>query len=181
LRDIAVKVVGVGSVGTWCGVMLMMGGDSDALFLQIKEARSSVLEPYAGKSVFSHRGQRVVTGQRLMQSASDVFLGWTELDDERHFYLRQLRDMKIKPMVEIFSPSLMAQYAEICAWTLARAHARSGEAATITGYLGKSDIFDRALVAFASTYADLNERDHAALLDAVKKGRIKAVEEPKAK
>jgi uncharacterized protein (DUF2252 family) len=181
LRDIAVKVVGVGSVGTWCGVMLLMGSDSDALFLQVKEARSSVLEPYAGKSVFSHRGQRVVTGQRLMQSASDLFLGWTELDDERHFYLRQLRDMKIKPMVEIFSPSLMAQYAEICAWTLARAHARSGEAAMITGYLGKSDIFDRALVAFTKTYADLNERDHAALLDAVKKGRIKAVEEPKAK
>jgi uncharacterized protein (DUF2252 family) len=180
LKDIAVKVVGVGSVGTWCGVMLLMGGDSDALFLQVKEARSSVLEPYAGKSAYSHRGQRVVTGQRLMQSASDLFLGWTELDDDRHFYLRQLRDMKIKPMVEIFSPSLMMQYAEVCAWALARAHARSGEAAMISGYLGKSDIFDRALADFARTYADLNEADHAALLAAVKRGSIKAVEEKKA-
>jgi uncharacterized protein (DUF2252 family) len=178
LRDIAVKVVGVGSVGTRCGVMLLMGSDGDALFLQIKEACSSVLEPYAGKCTHSHHGQRVVTGQRLMQSASDVFLGWTEMDD-RHYYLRQLRDMKIKPMVEIFSPSLMEQYAEICAWTLARAHARSGEAAMISGYLGKSDVFDRALVSFARTYADLTEQDHAALLAAVKKGRIKAVEEPK--
>jgi uncharacterized protein (DUF2252 family) len=179
LRDIAVKVVGVGSVGTWCGVILLMGSDDDPLFLQIKEACHSVLEPFAGKSVYSHRGQRVVTGQRLMQSASDLFLGWTELDD-RHFYLRQLRDMKIKPMVEMFSPGLMCQYAETCAWALARAHARSGEAAKISGYLGKSDIFDRSLVAFARTYADLNERDHAALLDAVKKGRVKAVVEPKA-
>lgn len=155
-----------------------MGSDGDALFLQIKEACTSVLEPYAGKSVFSHRGQRVVTGQRLMQSASDLFLGWTELGD-RHFYLRQLRDMKIKPMVEMFSPSLMGQYAQTCAWALARAHARSGEAAMISGYLGKSDVFDRALVSFARTYADLNEQDHAALLNAVKKGRIHAVADPK--
>jgi uncharacterized protein (DUF2252 family) len=181
LKDIAVKVVGVGSVGTWCGVMLLMGGDSNALFLQIKEARPSVLEPYAGKSIYSHRGQRVVTGQRLMQSASDMFLGWTELDDQRHFYLRQLRDMKIKPMVEMFTPSLMGQYAQTCAWALARAHARSGESATISGYLGKNDVFDRALAAFAVSYADLNERDHAVLLDAIKKGRIKATEEPKEK
>jgi uncharacterized protein (DUF2252 family) len=179
LQDIAIKVVGVGSVGTWCGVLLLMGKDSDALFLQIKEARASVLEPYAGKSAYTHRGQRVVTGQRLMQSASDMFLGWTELDDNRHFYLRQLRDMKIKPMVEMFSPSLMAQYAELCASALARAHARSSEPTLISSYLGKSDMFDRALASFALAYADVNARDHAALLEAVKKGRIKAVEEPK--
>jgi len=149
------------------------------LFLQIKEARPSVLEPYAGKSAFAYRGQRVVHGQRLMQAASDLFLGWTELDD-RHFYLRQLRDMKIKPMVELFSPSLMAQYAQACAWALARAHARSGEAGMISGYLGKSDVFDRSLVAFARTYADVNEADHAALVQAVKKGQIIAVTDPKA-
>jgi uncharacterized protein (DUF2252 family) len=177
LKDIALKVVGVGSVGTWCGVMLLMAGEDDPLFLQAKEARTSVLEPYAGKSKYANRGQRVVIGQRLMQSASDLFLGWTATSDERHFYLRQLRDMKIKPMVEMFNPGLMSQYAEICGRAVAHAHARSGEAASISGYLGKNDGFDRALESFAMAYANQNERDHAALVAAVKQGRIQATVE----
>jgi uncharacterized protein (DUF2252 family) len=171
LTDIALKVVGVGSVGTWCGVGLLMAGDDDPLFLQIKEARASVLEPYAGPSIYPNRGQRVVTGQRLMQSASDLFLGWTQAG-AGHFYVRQLRDMKIKPMVEIFSPSLIAQYAELCGAALARSHARSGEAAVISGYLGGGDAFDEALASFAVAYADQNERDHEAMVKAVREGRL---------
>jgi uncharacterized protein (DUF2252 family) len=174
LKDIALKVVGVGSVGTWCGVALLMAGEADPLFLQVKEARMSVLEPFAGKSAYANRGQRVVNGQRLMQSASDLFLGWTQTDNNRHFYIRQLRDMKIKPMVEIFSPSLMLQYADLCGWALARAHARSGDAATLSGYLGKSDSFDTALASFALAYVDQNERDYDALLAAVHQGRVEA-------
>jgi len=177
LKDVALKVVGVGSVGTWCGVVLLMAGEADPLFLQVKEARASVLEPFGGKSVYANRGQRVVNGQRLMQSASDLFLGWTQTGDGRHFYVRQLRDMKIKPMVEIFSPSLLLQYAALCGWALARAHARSGDAATLSGYLGKSDSFDEALAWFALAYADQNERDHDALLAAVRQGRLEAVTE----
>jgi uncharacterized protein (DUF2252 family) len=177
IMDIALKVVGVGSVGTWCGVALLMAGESDPLFLQVKEARVSVLEPFVGKSAYANRGQRVVNGQRLMQSASDLFLGWTQTGDGRHFYIRQLHDMKIKPMVEIFSPSLMLQYAALCGWALARAHARSGDAATLSGYLGKSDSFDTALASFALTYADQNERDHDALRKAVREGRLEAVTE----
>ena len=178
IKDIALKVVGVGSVGTWCGVALLMAGEADPLFLEVKEARASVLEPFAGKSAYANRGQRVVNGQRLMQSASDLFLGWTQIDDGRHFYVRQLRDMKIKPMVEIFSPSLMEQYAALCGWALARAHARSGDAATLSGYLGKSDSFDTALASFALAYADQNEHDHDALRKAVRQGRVEAVTEP---
>jgi len=155
-----------------------MAGEADPLFLQVKEARASVLEPFAGKSAYANRGQRVVNGQRLMQSASDLFLGWTQIDDGRHFYVRQLRDMKIKPMVEIFSPSLMEQYAALCGWALARAHARSGDAATLSGYLGKSDSFDTALASFALAYADQNEHDHDALRKAVRQGRVEAVTEP---
>jgi uncharacterized protein (DUF2252 family) len=174
LMDIALKVVGVGSVGTWCAVMLLMASETDSLFLQVKEARSSVLEPYAGPSAYANRGQRVVAGQRLMQSASDLFLGWTALGDDRHFYVRQLHDMKIKPTVESFSPGLLAQYAAACGWALARAHARGGDAAVIAGYLGKGDAFDQALAAFAAAYADQNERDHAALAAAVRAGRLPA-------
>jgi uncharacterized protein (DUF2252 family) len=172
LLDIAIKVVGVGSVGTWCAVALMMAGDDDPLFLQIKEARSSVLEGYAGKSVHANHGQRVVTGCRLMQSASDVFLGWTESVLGRHLYVRQLRDMKIKMPVEVFTPSVMHQYAEACGWTLARAHARSGEPAKISGYLGKSDAFDQAVTTFSIAYADQSERDHDTLMKAVHAGKL---------
>ncbi len=174
LTDIAQKVVGVGSVGTWCSIALMMAGDADPLFLQVKEARTSVLEPYIGKSAYANRGQRVVMGQRLLQSASDVFLGWTAGAAGRHFYVRQLRDMKIKPLVEIFDAEAMAQYAGMCGWSLAHAHARSGDAALISGYLGNGDVFDKAVAAFGDAYADQNERDHDALKKAVADGRIEA-------
>jgi uncharacterized protein (DUF2252 family) len=178
LKDIAMKVVGVGSVGTFCAVMLLMAREDDPLFLQVKEARASVLEPYAGKSVYANHGQRVVNGYRLMQSASDIFLGWTEGKLGRHFYVRQLKDMKLAPMVELFSPVMMVQYAEICGWALARAHARSGEPAAISGYLGKNEHFDDAIAAFSIAYADQTERDHEVLKKAVQDGRVEVVMEP---
>ena len=177
IKDFSLKVVGVGSVGTFCGILLMQAGPNDPLFLQVKEARTSVFEPFAGRSAYPNRGQRVVAGQRLMQSASDAFLGWTEGDAGRHFYLRQLRDMKIKPMVEVFSASMMVNYAEICGWVLARAHARSGDAVKIAAYLGKRPRFDRALADFSVAYADQNELDHKALVNAVRKGRVEAAVE----
>ena len=174
LADFAVKVVGVGSVGTFCAVLLMMAEDDDPLLLQIKEARASVLEPYIGKSIYPNHGQRVVVGQRLMQSASDMFLGWTEGKRGRHFYLRQLRDMKMKPLVEIFNQTTMLDYAGLCGWTLARAHARSGDAAMIAGYVGKSEVLDEAIARFSMSYADQAERDHAAFINAIRKGQIEA-------
>jgi uncharacterized protein (DUF2252 family) len=172
LLDVAIKVVGVGSVGTWCAVALMVAGEDDPLFLQIKEARRSVLENYAGKSVHANQGQRVVAGCRLMQAASDLFLGWTESHLGRHLYVRQLKDMKIKMPVEVYTPSVMRQYAEACGWTLARAHARSGEPAKISGYLGKSDAFDKAVADFSVAYADQCERDHETLMKAVRAGKF---------
>ena len=172
--DFALKVVGVGSVGTFCCVMLMMAEDTDPLFLQIKEARQSVLEAYVGKSAYANHGQRIVVGQRLMQSASDIFLGWSQGRLGRHFYARQLRDMKMKPLVEVFNPATMLDYAALCGWTLARAHARSGDAAMIAGYVGKGDIFDRAIARFSLSYADQAERDHTTFMDAIRKGRIEA-------
>jgi uncharacterized protein (DUF2252 family) len=172
VEDLAMKVVGVGSVGTFCAILLLMARDDDPLFLQVKEARPSVLEPYAGKSKYSNRGQRVVTGQRLMQSASDMFLGWTTGANDRHFYIRQLRDMKIKPLVELFTPNVMAGYAGYCGWTLARAHARSGQPALLAGYLGQNETFDDAIVDFATAYADQNERDHDVLVRAAQEGEI---------
>jgi len=174
LVDLALKVVGVGSVGTFCAIMLMMAEDTDPLFLQVKEARASVLEAYIGKSAYPNHGQRIVTGQRLMQSASDIFLGWSEGKRGRHFYVRQLRDMKMKPLVEVFNPTTLLDYAELCGWTLARAHARSGDAAMIAGYLGKKDVFDRAVARFSRSYADQSERDHEAFMNAIRKGRIEA-------
>jgi uncharacterized protein (DUF2252 family) len=172
LQDIAIKVVGVGSVGTWCGVMLLLASSRDPLFLQVKEARTSVLEPYAGKSIFRNHGQRVVIGYRLMQSASDLFLGWVAGRGGRHFYVRQLKDVKISLLVELFNPSVTMQYAELCGGTLAMAHARSGEPAKISGYLGKSDRFDEAIADFSLAYADQSERDHNMLVKAVREGRI---------
>jgi uncharacterized protein (DUF2252 family) len=177
LRDIAIKVVGIGSVGTYCAIALLLAGEKDALFLQIKEAQASVLERYAGKSIYANHGQRVVTGARRMQSASDLFLGWTEGWEGRHFYIRQLKDMKVKPMVEAFNKSVMAQYAKDCGWVLARAHARSGQPALISGYLGKSEKFDEAIADFSIAYANQSERDHALLVSAVRKGRLPAVME----
>jgi hypothetical protein len=172
LRDFAAKVVGVGSVGTMCGIILLLASEQDPLFLQVKEARASVLEAYAGKSIYPNHGQRVVNGCRLMQSASDLFLGWVKGPAGRHFYVRQLRDMKLSAMVEVFDPSFMNQYAEICGWTLARAHARSGEPAKIAGYLGKGDQFDEAIADFSVAYADQAERDHKVLKKAVREGRL---------
>lgn len=173
--DIANKVVGIGSVGTSCYVMLFMASAEDPLFLQLKEANASVLELYAGASLYKHHGQRVVMGQRLMQSASDIFLGWTTgRNRSRHFYVRQLRDWKVKPVVESFNASRLFRYAQATGWTLARAHARSEKAPEIKGYLGKKDIFDDAIVEFATDYADQTERDHGALVKAFRSGRIEA-------
>ena len=176
VKDVAAKVVGVGSVGTRCGIVLMMADDDDPLFLQIKEARASVLEPYAGKSGYANRGHRVVAGQKLMQAASDMFLGWTE-ERGRHYYVRQLRDIKIKPPVEALDARAMMRYSEWCGWALARAHAKAGDGAMISGYLGNSSRFDDAIARFALAYADQNERDHRALLKAVRAGRIEAYQE----
>lgn len=175
LEDVAVKVVGVGSVGTWCAVALLTAGRGDALFLQVKEALPSVLAPYAGRSRFSNEGQRVVVGQRLMQAASDLFLGWTG-GRGRHFYVRQLRDVKVKPAIEEADTPRLMRYAQWCGWALARAHAKSTEIGAIAGYLGASRRFDDAIARFALAYADQNERDHAALVKAVRDGRIQAVE-----
>ena len=177
IGDVAIKVVGVGSVGTWCGIVLLLASEADALFLQIKQAGPSVLEAYAGKSIYPNHGQRVVNGARLMQSASDLFLGWSVGPAGNHFYVRQLKDMKIKMLVEVFNRTTMMQYAGLCGWTLARAHARGGEPATISGYLGKSDKFDRAIADFSVAYADQSERDHKVLTKAVKAGRLKVVVE----
>jgi uncharacterized protein (DUF2252 family) len=176
LRDAAIKVVGVGSVGTRCWVMLFMAGEGDPLFLQVKEARRSVLEPYAGASEFPNSGQRIVNGYRLMQPASDVFLGWTEGTLEKHHYfVRQLRDIKISIRVETFGASEMDLYATWCGRALALAHARAGSSRALSGYMGKSDAFDQALAEFSVAYADQNERDHADLKKAVRSGHVKAV------
>jgi uncharacterized protein (DUF2252 family) len=172
LMDFALKVVGVGSVGTLCAVALLMADGDDPLFLQIKEAGPSVLEPYAGKSRYSNHGQRVIVGQRLMQAASDIFLGWTQGLAGRNLYIRQLRDMKIKPLVELFNTTTLFDYATLCGWTLARAHARSGDPAMIGGYMGKSNVFDKAIASFSQAYADQAEKDHAAFKDAIRQGKI---------
>ncbi len=172
--DFALKVVGVGSVGTRCYVVLLDGSHSkDPLFLQIKEAQASVLEAHLGNSKQHNHGHRVVSGQRLMQSASDIFLGWYS-EGEYHYYVRQLRDMKGGADLTTMSREDFIGYAELCGWVLARAHARSGDAAAIAGYLGKSDVFDRAIAGFAAAYADQTQRDYEAFQQAVKCGRIAA-------
>jgi uncharacterized protein (DUF2252 family) len=174
-EDFARKVVGVGSVGTEAMMILLMGDrEDDPLFLQIKEANTSVLAPYAGASEYKHQGERVVHGQRLMQAASDAFLGWvTGTGEHRHeFYVRQLRDMKGSAVIETMTPTRLAIYGEICGATLARAHARTGDAAKITGYLGNDDTFDRALERFAVAYADQNDADYAAFTQAAEDQRI---------
>lgn len=175
LEDWAVKVVGIGSVGTRCLVGLFFDKENHPLMLQIKEACPSVLAPYAGKSRYDNQGERVVIGQRLMQSSSDIFLGWVRGRRGYDFFVRQLRDMKFSMPVEGFSAIQLKRYAAICGWVLARAHAKSGDSATISGYLGKSDTFDQALGEFAMAYADQNEQDHAALVKAVRSGRVEAL------
>jgi uncharacterized protein (DUF2252 family) len=177
--DIARKVIGVGSVGTRCAVVLLMADQHDPLFLQFKEALPSVLELYAGKSRYANHGERVVTGQRMLQASSDIFLGWTSDDEGHHYYFRQLRDMKMTINVGDMSQLDLIEYVEVCGWALARAHARTGDSALIAGYLGKNDIFDRALTKFAVAYSDQTERDHALLVKAIRARRIPAT--PKAK
>ena len=175
--DLAMKVVGIGSVGTLCGVALFMASDDDPIFLQVKEATASVLEPYAGKSRHGNHGERVVAGQRLMQSASDLFLGWSRGSGGRDLYVRQLRDMKVSAIVEDFDAGDLRAYGRVCGWALARAHARSGDAAMIAGYMGASEIFDNAIAEFAVEYADQAHTDHRAFVKAVRQGRIKAAVE----
>jgi uncharacterized protein (DUF2252 family) len=178
--DLAHKVVGVGSVGTRDWIVLLLGRDtSDPLFLQLKEAERSVLEPFAGRARSANQGKRVVEGQHLMQAASDVFLGWVRVDrdldgQQRDYYVRQLWDAKGSAPIDTMPPADMVAYADMCAWTLARAHARSGDRFAIAAYLGRSDRFDKALVSFAELYAAQNERDHAALATAVKAGKVPA-------
>ncbi len=174
IMDVARKVVGVGSVGTRCAVALLLGVEGDPLLLQFKEALPSVLEPYVAKSRYRNHGERVVTGQRILQSASDVFLGWTHDDNGHHYYFRQLRDMKMKINLAGLTDDDWFEYVGICGWTLARAQARAGNAAIIAGYLGTNDKFDVALEKFAVRYADQADRDHAALLKAIRAGRLKS-------
>jgi uncharacterized protein (DUF2252 family) len=180
LTDFARKVVGVGSVGSRAWIALLLGRDGqDPLFLQLKEAEASVLEEILGPSEFSNHGERVVTGQRLMQASSDIFLGWLHVDsglDERprDFYGRQLKDWKGSAEIEQMVPDGMATYGTLCGWTLARAHARSGDSVAIGSYLGNGDTFDRAILEFTKAYADQNERDYRALAAAVESGTIKA-------
>ena len=178
LVDMARKVVGVGSVGTRAFIVLLQGRDQqDPLFLQVKEATRSVLEGHLPKSRYKQHGERVVHGQRMMQAASDIYLGWTKgLDANRHFYWRQLRDMKASAYVEAMTPVGLRIYADMCGWTLARAHARSGDPVAIAAYLGKRDTFDRSMTDFSERYADQNERDYQAFADAVQSGRLPALE-----
>jgi len=176
LVDVAAKVVGVGSVGTVCGIILLMSGAGEPLFLQFKEARPSVLEAYAGASPYRHNGERIVYGQRQMQAASDMFLGWMTGAGEAHrsFYVRQLSDVKLKPRVELAIPAGTKEYARFCGRALARAHVRSGDPVLLSAYLGESEAFEDAMVDFAVAYADQAERDHQALAAAVRSGRIEA-------
>jgi len=171
-RDLAFKAVGVGSVGTLCTIALFMAADDDPLFLQIKQAKASVLEPYVGKSLHANSGERVVAGQRLMQSASDMFLGWFHAENGWDGYVRQLRDTKISPIIEDWNLKFLKAYGEMCAWALARAHARSGDAAQITGYMGSNSTFDDAVCEFAVEYADQNQRDYRAFIKAIREGRL---------
>jgi len=176
--DMARKVVGVGSVGTRAFIVLLQGRDQqDPLFLQVKEASASVLEDHLPKSVFEEPGERVVQGQRMMQAASDIFLGWTKgVEANRHLYWRQLRDMKASVVVETMGPPQLTFYARVCGWTLARAHARSGDPVAISAYLGKKDRFDQSITDFSKRYADQNDRDYQAFTDAIRSGRLQAVE-----
>jgi uncharacterized protein (DUF2252 family) len=178
LVDVARKVVGVGSVGTRAFIALLQGRDQgDPLFLQVKEATRSVLEDHLGKSRYKQHGERVVYGQRMLQAASDIYLGWTKgVDANRHFYWRQLRDMKGSAEVETMAPVALNYYAGICGWTLARAHARSGDPIAIAQYLGEGDQFDRSIADFAKRYADQNEQDYQAFAKAIRSGRLEAVE-----
>jgi uncharacterized protein (DUF2252 family) len=180
LVQMARKVVGVGSVGTRAWILLMDAGDGvEPLFLQAKEAQPSVLEEFTERSVYDNEGERVVAGQHLMQAQSDIFLGWTRATGtdgvDRDYYIRQLRDWKFSVPIELMVPTGMTLYARMCGWTLARAHARSGDRVALAAYLGNSAKFDQAIADFAAAYADQNEKDYAALQAAVKDGRVEVV------
>lgn len=174
IADNALKVVGVGSVGTICGIVLLFAAENDPLFLQVKEARASVLEKYSNFRSTQNCGARVVIGQRIMQAASDIFLGHYVNSEGKDFYVRQLRDVKVRPMVEIFNPSNMLGFARNCGWALARAHARSGDSAIIAGYIGKGKAFANAIGQFADKYVEQNESDHRSLIEAIREGKIEA-------
>ncbi len=177
LVDVAIKVVGVGSVGTRCAVVLLMAGDDDALFLQVKEARASVLEPYTRRSVYQNHGERVVQGQRLMQAASDLFLGWSsDVSLGADFYVRQLRDCKTAANIDTMNAAHLTDYAQHCGAALARAHAKTGDAAAISGYIGQGTMLDTAVTRFAAAYADQTEKDYEQLKKAAKAGRIPVVD-----
>jgi uncharacterized protein (DUF2252 family) len=176
--DVAMKVVGVGSVGTRCFVVLFMNEKEEPLFLQVKEARQSVLEPYTSKSLYSHNGERVVQGQRLVQAASDIFLGWSTDKDGRQFYFRQLRDKKISPDIGDKDKVILTVYAKLCGKVLARAHAKTGNADMISAYMGKSDAVEKAIARFAVSYANQTEKDYADFMKAIKKGKLSIEAKP---
>jgi len=179
VEDAAIKVVGVGSVGTFCAIVLLMAADNDPLFMQVKEAEASVLEPYAGASEYSNHGQRVVVGQRFMQAASDMLLGWSHGElRKRDFYIRQLRDMKMSVIMEAMDKNSLRYYARICGRVLARAHARSADPALIAGYMGKSSVFEEAVADFAMDYSAQTDRDHESLAAAARDGRIEVAASP---
>ena len=177
LEDIAIKVVGIGSVGTVCAVALMLAPDDEPMFLQFKQATNSVLEAYAGRSEFDNHGQRVVAGQRIIQSASDIFLGWTHFEDGKHFYIRQLRDGKVKLEPELWDGERMEEAAELMGAALARAHARSGDATVISGYMGEEDTFDEAIGDFAIAYANQAQDDYERFAAAAKLGKFEVAED----
>jgi len=170
--DAAYKVVGVGSVGTRCAVVLLAADERNSLVLQLKEARRSVLEPFVDPSVYTNQGRRVVVGQHLMQAASDMFLGWTRDDAGHEYYFRQLRDWKTAVSVDDMGGADLASYAGYCGWALSRAHARTGDPAAISGYIGRGDQFDRAILAFSNAYADQTERDYTEFMKAIDSGRL---------
>jgi uncharacterized protein (DUF2252 family) len=167
----------VGSVGTYCAFGLFMAADDDPIFLQVKEARRSVLEPYAGKSLHENQGERIVAGQRLMQAASDIFLGWTSGVTGRDYYFRQLRDAKISAIPEDWDLTTLQEFGKLCAWALARAHSRSGDPARIAGYMGSNTTLDDAVCEFAVEYADQNLRDYRNFAKAIREGRIPVASE----
>jgi uncharacterized protein (DUF2252 family) len=175
--DVALKVVGVGSVGTRCLIALMMNDNQEPLFLQVKEAQQSVLEQFTAPSEFKHAGERVVQGQRLIQSASDVFLGWATDREGRCYYLRQLRDKKMSPKVDEFNKSLLGAYAHICGNILARAHCKTGRGPQICGYIGKKDLFLEAVCQFATAYADQTERDYDDFVKTIKAGKLEVTDD----
>jgi len=178
ITDVALKVVGVGSVGTRCYVALLLNDDNEPLFIQVKEARQSVLEPFNKASIYGHHGERIVQGQRLMQSASDIFLGWTTGPQGRQYYLRQLRDKKISPDINTLNKEFLTIYAQYCARVLAKAHCKTNQGAVICGYIGKGNRFAESIAQFAELYADQTEKDFEEFKKAIQKGELPVAKDP---